>query len=60
MENDYLINWSEVKILTEEHDDYSKRLFKKSCYINEKPQVLYRNDGLAFPAVYTKLLNFVC
>ena len=39
-----------------EHD-YSKRLFTKSWYINEKPLLLSRNDGLSFPAVYRKLLN---
>ena len=37
MENDHLINWSEVKILKVEHD-YSKRLFTESWYIREKPQ----------------------
>ena len=56
MENDQLIDWSEVKILKVEHD-YSKRLLTESWYINEKPQVLNRNDGLSFPAVYKKLLN---
>ena len=59
MENDHLIDWSKVKILKVEHD-YSKRLFIKSWYINEKPQVLNRNDGLSFPAVYRKLLNSQC
>ena len=38
-------------------DDYSKRLFTGSWYTNEKPQVFNRNDGLAIPAVYKKLLN---
>ena len=56
MENDHLIDWSTVKMLKVEHD-YSKRLFTESWYINEKPQVLNRNDGLSFPAVYRKLLN---
>ena len=56
MENDHLIDWSEVKILKVEHE-YSKRLFTKSWYINEKPQVLNRNNELSFPAVYRKLLN---
>ena len=59
MENDHLIDWSKVKILKVEHD-YSKRLFTESWYINEKPQVLNRNDGLSFPAVYRKLLNSQC
>ena len=59
MENDHIIDWSKVKILKVEHD-YSKRLFTESWYINEKPQVLNRNDGLSFPAVYRKLLNYQC
>ena len=59
MENDHLIDWSEVKISNVEHV-YSKRLFTQSWYINEKPQVLSRNDGLSFPAVYRKLLNSQC
>ena len=59
MENDHIIDWSKVKILKVEHD-YSKRLFTESWYINEKPQVLNRNDGLSFPAVYKKLLNSQC
>ena len=59
MENDHLVDWSKVKILKVEHD-YSKRLFTESWYINEKPQVLNRNDGLSFPAVYRKLLNSQC
>ena len=56
MENDHIIDWSKVKILKVEHD-YSKRLFTESWYINEKPQVLNKNDGLSFPAGYRKLLN---
>ena len=52
----YLINWSEVKILKMEHDS-SKRLFTERWYVNEKPQVLNRNDGLSFLAVNRKLLN---
>ena len=56
MENDHLIDWSEVKILKVEHN-YSKRLFTESLYINEKHEVLNRNVGLSFPAVFRKLLN---
>ena len=56
IENDHLIDCSEVKILKVEHD-YLKRPFTESWYINEKPQVLNRNDGLSFPAVHRKLLN---
>ena len=59
MKNDHLIDWSEVKISKVEHN-YSKRLFTESWYINEKHQVLNRNDGLSFPAVYRKLLNSQC
>ena len=59
MENDHLIDWSEVKILKVEHD-YSKRVFTESSYINQTPQVLNRNDGLSFPAVDRKLLNSQC
>ena len=50
MENDHLINWSEVKILKVEHD-YSKHFFIESWYMIEKPQVLNQNDRLAVPAV---------
>ena len=56
MENDHFIDLSEVKILKVEHD-YSKRLFTESWYIDEKQQVLNRNDELSFSAVYRKLLN---
>ena len=59
MDNDHLIDWSEVKNLKVEHD-YSKRFFTESWYINEKPQVLDRNDGLLFTAVYRKLHNSQC
>ena len=59
MEKDHLIDWSEVKIVKVEHD-YSKRLITESWYINEKPQVLNRNDGLSFSAVDKKLLNSQC
>ena len=50
MENDHLINWSEVKILKVEHD-YSQHFLTESWYIKEKLQVLDQNDWLAFPAV---------
>ena len=50
------INWSEVKFFKVEHN-YSKRLFTVSSYINEKSQVLNRNNGLAIHAFYKKLLN---
>ena len=56
MKNDHLINWSEVKISKVEHD-YSKRLFTESWYLNENLQMLNRNDEIAFPAVYRKLLS---
>ena len=59
MENDHLIDWSEVKILKVKHD-YSKHVFSESRYINEKPQVLNRSDWLSFPAVYRKLLYSQC
>ena len=59
MENDHLIDWSEVKILKGDHE-YSKCLFTESWCINEKPQVPNRNDGLSFPAVCRKLLNSKC
>ena len=59
MENDHLIDWSEVKILKGERE-YLKCLFTESWCINEKPQVPNRNDGLSFPAVYRKLLNSKC
>ena len=52
----HTINWSEVKILKTE-TDYSKRLFAESWFINEKPEVMNRNDGHAFPLVYKKLLK---
>ena len=59
MENDHLIDRSEVKIFKVEHD-YSKRFFTESWYINEKPQILNKNDELSLPAVYRKLLNTQC
>ena len=59
MENDHLIDWPEVKILEVKHE-YSKRLFTESWYINERPQVLNKNDELSFPAVYKKLLDSQC
>ena len=52
----HTINWSEVEILKTE-TDYSKRLFAESWFINEKPEVVNRNDGQAFPLVYKKLLK---
>jgi len=53
---DHLIDWPNVKILKVELD-YLKHLFAESWFINKKPQVLLnRNDGLAFPTVYKKLL----
>ena len=61
MENDHLIDWSEVIILKVEHD-YSKRLFTESWYINEMPQVSIETMGyhsLLF-CVYRKLLNLQC
>ena len=59
MENDHLVDWSEVKILKVKND-YSKRLFTETWYYNENPQVLNRNDGLSFPDVYRKLLKSKC
>ena len=50
------ITRSEVEILKTE-TDYSKRLFAKSWFINEKPEAMNRNDGHAFPLVYKKLLK---
>ena len=47
----------EIKILKVEHD-YLKCLFTESWCINEKAHVLNRNDGLSFPTVGRKLLNF--
>ena len=52
----HTINWSEVEILKTE-TDYSKRLFAESWFINEKPEVMNRNDGRAFPLVYKKLFK---
>ena len=48
MENDHLINWSEVKILKVEHD-YSKRLFTESWYIREKPQSAHLKRWVIIP-----------
>ena len=45
-----------VEILKTE-TDYSKRLFAESWFINEKPEVMNRNEGHAFPLVYKKLLK---
>ena len=59
LENNHLIDWSEVKIFNVERD-FTKRLFTKSWYFNQKPQVVNRNEGLSFPAVYRKLLNSQC
>ena len=59
LENDHLIDWSEVKIFNVERD-FTKRLFTERRYFNQKPQVVNRNDGLSFPAVYRKLLNYQC
>ena len=56
MRNDHLINWFEVKILKVEHD-YLKCLFTENWHIDEKPQVLNRNDGLSFLAVLESCLN---
>ena len=50
MENDHLIDWSEVKILKVEHD-YLQHFLTESWYIKKKPQVLDQNDRLAFPTV---------
>ena len=52
----HTINWSEVEILKTE-TDYYKRLFAESWFINEKPEMMNRNDGHAFPFVYKKLLK---
>ena len=52
----HTINWSDVEILKTE-TDYSKRLFAESWFINEKPEVMNRNDGHAFPLVNKKLLK---
>ena len=59
IENDHLIDWSEVKNLKVEHV-YLKRLSTESWYTNKKPKVLNRNDEISFPAVYRKLLNSKC
>ena len=57
MINDDTIAWQEAQILKTE-SDYSKRLFTKSWFINKEFNVLNRNDGVALPSAYIKLLNY--
>ena len=52
----HTINWSKVEVLKTE-TDYLKRLFAESWFINEKPEVMNRNDGHTFPSVYKKLFK---
>ena len=52
-----LIAWQKAQILKTD-SDYSKRLFAESWFINKESNVLNRNDGVAFPSIYTKLLNY--
>ena len=54
---DRRIAWQEAQIL-ETESDYSKRLFAESWYINKESNVLNRNDSVAFPSIYSKLLNY--
>ena len=51
-----IINWSNVEVLKTE-TDYSKRLFAESWFINEKPEVMNRNDGHTFLSVHKKLFK---
>ena len=57
MIHDHRIAWQEAQILKTE-SDYSKRLFAESWFINKESNILNRNDGVAFPSTYTKLLNY--
>ena len=52
---DHKINWNDASILHLEQD-YTKRLFAESWFINKKSHVINRNDGKSFPSVYKKLL----
>ena len=55
--HDHRIAWQETQILKTE-SDYSKWLFAESWFINKESNILNRNDGVAFPSTYTKLLNY--
>ena len=57
MIHDHRIAWQEAQILKTE-SDYSKRLFAESWFINKESNILNRNDGVALPSTYTKLLNY--
>ena len=57
MIHDHRIAWQEAQILKTE-SDYSKRLFAESWFINKESNILNRNDGVAFPSTYIKLLNY--
>ena len=57
MNHEHRIASQKAQILKTE-SDYSKRLFAKSWFIHKESNVLNRNDGVAFPSTYTKLLNY--
>ena len=50
------ITWSKVEVLKTE-TDYLKRLFAESWFINERPEVMKRDDGHTFPSVCKKLFK---
>ena len=56
MIHDHRIAWQKAQILKTE-SDYSKRFFTGSWF-NKESNVLNRNDGVAFPSTYTKLLYY--
>ena len=57
MFHNHRIAWQEAQIPKTE-SDYSKWLFTESWFINKESNVLNRNDGVAFPSAYTKLINY--
>ena len=56
MIHDQKIARQEAQILKTE-SDCSKRLLTESWFINKESNILNKNDGVAFPSTYTKLLN---